>query len=336
MAKERLVIICPGRGSYTRESSGYLNSKKNIADQEISWMNNQREATNLPTLNELDSSTFKSKIHMIGVNASPLIYACSYVDFFSINKNKYEIVAITGNSMGWYTTLALSGVLTFQNAFKLINVMSSLTKDDNGGQIIYPIVNENWQIDESTYSMVLNEIKKVGAYVSINLGGYIVIAGKQDSLNKLLKRLPVNDKYPFQLPYHSAYHSAIMSSVPEKAFDLLPKSLFIRPKIHIIDGTGHIWSPYSTKISELYSYTLNNQVTQIYDFNSAINVAIKEFSPDKLVLLGPGNTLGGPVAQTLIQNRWLEIDSKIAFTKKQNNDPYLISMSIKEQRKIVS
>mgnify|MGYP003304337044 CR=1 FL=1 len=85
MAKERLVIICPGRGSYTRESSGYLNSKKNIADQEISWMNNQREATNLPTLNDLDSSTFKSKIHMIGVNASPLIYACSYVDFFSIN-----------------------------------------------------------------------------------------------------------------------------------------------------------------------------------------------------------------------------------------------------------
>ena len=36
----------------------------------------------------------------------------------------------------------------------------------------------------------------------------------------------------------------------QKAFDLLPKSLFIRPKIHIIDGTGHIWSPYSTKISE--------------------------------------------------------------------------------------
>ena len=97
--------------------------------------------------------------------------------------------------MGWYTTLALSGALSFQNAFKLINVMSSLTKDDNGGQIIYPIVNQNWQIDESTYNMVLSEIEKVGAYVSINLGGYIVIAGKQDSLNKLLKRLPINDKY---------------------------------------------------------------------------------------------------------------------------------------------
>lgn len=336
MPKERLVVICPGRGSYTRESSGYLKSYKNIANEEISWMNNQRKALNLPTLNDLDSNTFKSKTHMIGVNASPLIYACSYVDFLSIDKSKYEIVAIMGNSMGWYTTLGLSGVLTFENAFKLINTMSSLTKDNNGGQIIYPIVNQNWQIDESIYQMIIKEVEDAGAYISIKLGGYIVIAGGQDSLKKLLIKLPINDNYPFQLPYHSAYHSSIMSSVPEKAFDLLPESLFFKPNIHIIDGRGHIWSPYSTNISELYSYTLDNQVTKTYDFNSTINVAIKEFSPDKLILLGPGNTLGGPVAQILIQNSWLKIDSKKAFKNIQKNDPYLISMSINEQRKIVS
>ena len=336
MPKERLVVICPGRGSYTRESSGYLKSYKNIANEEISWMNNQRKALNLLTLNDLDSNTFKSKTHMIGVNASPLIYACSYVDFLSIDKSKYEIVAITGNSMGWYTTLGLSGVLTFENAFKLINTMSSLTKDNNGGQIIYPIVNQNWQIDESIYQMIIKEVEDAGAYISIKLGGYIVIAGGQDSLKKLLIKLPINDNYPFQLPYHSAYHSSIMSSVPEKAFDLLPESLFFKPNIHIIDGRGHIWSPYSTNISELYSYTLDNQVTKTYDFNSTINVAIKEFSPDKLILLGPGNTLGGPVAQILIQNSWLKIDSKKAFKNIQKNDPYLISMSINEQRKIVS
>ena len=336
MPKERLVVICPGRGSYTRESSGYLKSYKNIANEEISWMNNQRKALNLPTLNDLDSNTFKSKTHMIGVNASPLIYACSYVDFLSIDKSKYEIVAIAGNSMGWYTTLGLSGVLTFENAFKLINTMSALTKDNNGGQIIYPIVNQNWQIDESIYQMIIKEVEDAGAYISIKLDGYIVIAGGQDSLKKLLIKLPINDNYPFQLPYHSAYHSSIMSSVPEKAFDLLPESLFFKPNIHIIDGRGHIWSPYSTNISELYSYTLDNQVTKTYDFNSTINVAIKEFSPDKLILLGPGNTLGGPVAQILIQNSWLKIDSKKAFKNIQKNDPYLISMSINEQRKIVS
>jgi [acyl-carrier-protein] S-malonyltransferase len=336
MPKERLVVICPGRGSYTRESSGYLDSFKNIANKEISWMNSQREALKLPILTDLDSNSFKTKTHMIGINASPLIYACSYVDFLSIDRSKYEIVAITGNSMGWYTTLALSGVLSFENAFKLINTMSSLTKDDNGGQIIYPIVNENWQIDESINKMILKEVEEAGAYVSIKLGGYIVIAGKQDALNKLLKKLPISDKYPFQLPFHSAYHTPIMSSVPEQAFRLLPESLFLNPNIHIVDGRGHIWSPYSTKISELYRYTLKYQVTKTYDFNSAINVAIKEFCPDKLILLGPGNTLGGSIAQILIQNSWLDIDSKKSFINKQNKDPYLISMSIKEQRKIVS
>ena len=110
MPKERLVVICPGRGSYTRDSTGYLESNKNIADQEINWMNNQRKVLNLPTLNDLDSNTFKSKTHMIGLNASPLIYACSYVDFLSMNNSKYETSCNTGNSMGWYTTLALSGI----------------------------------------------------------------------------------------------------------------------------------------------------------------------------------------------------------------------------------
>ena len=158
MPKERLVVICPGRGSYTRESSGYLKSYKNIANEEISWMNNQRKALNLPTLNDLDSNTFKSKTHMIGVNASPLIYACSYVDFLSIDKSKYEIVAITGNSMGWYTTLGLSGVLTFENAFKL----AMLTLTNTVTSSLYGLDNLNF--------FVLSNTTKVSLIIFMILG----------------------------------------------------------------------------------------------------------------------------------------------------------------------
>ena len=75
MPKERIVVICPGRGSYTRESTGYLSSNKNIADKEISWMNNERKSLDLPSLTNLDSSAFKANTHMNGVNASPLIKA---------------------------------------------------------------------------------------------------------------------------------------------------------------------------------------------------------------------------------------------------------------------
>ncbi len=64
-------------------------------------------------------------------------------------------------------------------------------------------------------------------------------------------------------------------------------------------------------------------------------VALKEFSPDNVILLGPGNSLGGPVAQVLIDHSWNDLNSKETFIESQNKDPFLISMSMEEQRDMV-
>ena len=62
---------------------------------------------------------------------------------------------------------------------------------------------------------------------------------------------------------------------------------------------------------------------------------MKEYCPDKLVLLGPGNTLGGSIGQIIVQNNWFDVNLKQDFSKLQRNEPYLISMGIKDQRKFV-
>ena len=123
MGKERIVIICPGRGSYTREPSGYLKTYGALAKHRIIFMDEKRNTAGLPTLSELDSQLFKAKIHMKGEHASTLIYACSLADFLSIDKSRFEIVAITGNSMGWYSALALGGALKHENSYTLIDTM---------------------------------------------------------------------------------------------------------------------------------------------------------------------------------------------------------------------
>ena len=335
--KKRIVVICPGRGTYTRETSGYLKSHGGPARVQIDWMDSQRKNAGLPPLSELDSAPFKAKIHMAGEHASPLIYACSLADFLSIDRNKYEIVAITGNSMGWYIALGLGGAMTHENAYHLIHTMGAMMKNGIiGGQIIYPIVDENWQVDEAKKEMVLSDIEKAGAHVSIFLGGYLVIGGKQESLDILLQNLPKEDKYPFQLPFHGAFHTPLLDSLSNQAKGILSESIFQKPSIPLIDGQGKIWSPYSTNISELYNYTLGHQVTKTYDFSTAVKVAMKEYCPDKLVLLGPGNTLGGSIGQIMIQNNWLDINSKSAFSSRQKQNPYLISMGMDDQREIVS
>ena len=336
MTKERIVIICPGRGTYTRDTSGYLATFGTSAKNQIAYMDDQRKLVGNSTLTELDSKPFRAKIHMSGEHASPLIYACSLSDFLSIDQEKYEIVAITGNSMGWYSALALSGALNHENAYSLISTMGSMMKEGTiGGQIIYSVVDENWHVDESEKEEVLTEIKNINAHVSIYLGGYLVIGGEQSALDILLKKLPAKDNYPFQLPFHAAFHTPLLDSISKKAYELLPQSIFQKPSVSLVDGRGHIWSPYSTETVDLYNYTLGHQVTNVYDFFTAITVAIKEFCPDKLVLLGPGNTLGGSIGQIMIENNWLDMDSKSAFSSLQKENPYLISMGMEEQRKLV-
>tara|TARA_B000000557_G_scaffold59022_1_gene45855 strand:- start:1019 stop:2032 length:1014 start_codon:yes stop_codon:yes gene_type:complete len=334
--RKRLVIICPGRGSYTRETSGYLAVSSKLAKDHISWIDDQRKSVKMSTLTDLDTQPFKAKIHMIGENASPLIYACSLSDFLSINNEKYEIVAITGNSMGWYIALALGQALNKENAYHLIQTMGSLSSRNlHGGQIIYPIIDDNWQVDKEKEKMVLDKVKKRNAFISIYLGGYLIIGGEQNTLDELLKELPTIDKYPLQLPFHSAFHTPIMENISRLSFSKIPFSFFQKPNIPLIDGRGNIWSPYSTDIKELYNYTLGYQVKKTYNFTSSINVAIKEFCPDKIVLLGPGNTLGGSIGQIIIQSKWLDVTSKTDFIDLQKTDPFLISMDIKKQRNLV-
>ena len=62
---------------------------------------------------------------------------------------------------------------------------------------------------------------------------------------------------------------------------------------------------------------------------------MKEFCTDKLVLLGPGNSLGCALGQIMIENNWQGVSSKKDFLTLQNEFPFLISMVIPDKRKLV-
>lgn len=332
--KERVVVICPGRGTYTKETLGYLRKFKPQLSSFINSLDEKRIGLNAPSLSALDDEpVFKPQLHTKGENASALIYACSYADYLSLDFNQYEVVAVTGNSMGWYIALAVAGALNVDSAFTLVNTMGSMMKNQLiGGQLIYPLCDENWHLLPARKALIDTAIKAVNqlpdceAHVSINLGGYIVIGANQNALNYLLKSLPKIENYPFQLINHAAFHTPLLQGISAKAFQELSLELFQRPSLPLVDGRGHIWQNYATDLLELYNYTLGHQVIEPYDFTKAITVSLKEFCPDRLILLGPGNSLGGAIGQILIENKWLDICSKSEFTERQKLDPFLLSV----------
>ena len=342
--KKTAVVICPGRGTYNKEELGYLQRLHADKPELIKVIDDYRMLQGQDSIGELDAlPKYSMRKHTAGENASALIYACAMADYQSINQDEYDIVAVTGNSMGWYIALAVAGALKPKAAIELINTMGSMMTDGIiGGQLIYPIMDDDWRQNSAAVKQINSWLDEVNqepgndVFISIELGGYVVFGGNKLGLAALEAKLPVlQDKYPMHLFNHAAFHTPLLKDTAHKAKSMLAKGLFSTPVIPLIDGLGQIWQPYSTDIAKLYGYTLDTQVVTPYNFSKAIEVAVKEFAPDKLIILGPGSTLGGAVAQSLIKQQWLELTCKSDFINLQKSEPFILAMGLADQRKQV-
>jgi acyl transferase domain-containing protein len=341
---ETAVVICPGRGSYGKEELGYLKRATPEARAPIDRIDDERRRLGRPTVTELDGAEkYSPRIHTAGENASALIYACSRADFLAIDRERFEIVAVTGNSMGWYAALAVAGALDDDSGFKLVETMGAMMAGGViGGQIIYPVVDGEWRPSEENEERLRAAMEAVvrrgegELHLSIDFGGYRVIGGDERGLRALAEALPrVEDRYPMRLVNHAAFHTPMMREVSERAFAAMPEELFGPPRIPLIDGCGAIRQPYSTDPAALRDYTLGRQVVAPYSFSTAVEVALREFAPSRLILLGPGAASGGAIGQILVKHRWMGIDSKSAFVERQREDPYLLEMGREAQRSAV-
>lgn len=335
---KRAVIVCPGRGTYNKPELGSLARLHPDKTALFAAFDKARLAAGQETLADLDGAArYSIAKHTRGDNASALIYAASYADYLSLAG--VEVVAVTGNSMGWYSTLACAGALDADQGFTLVNTMGQLMQDSLiGGQLVYPITGDDWRPDPTRRATVMNLINQIDALsdhelaLSIDLGGMLVLAGNDVGLDSFAAKVEPQDRFPMRLANHAAFHTALQEPVSEVAQSRFDASMFAQPSVPMIDGRGAIWWPHATDTGALYDYTLGHQVVETYDFRHAIGIAAREFAPDMFVVLGPGTTLGGAVAQSLISCNWHGMQSKEDFQSLQAKAPFLISMGREDQR----
>jgi len=341
--KQTALVVCPGRGTYNASELGYL--KTHHADRRdlIAKLDALRISQGQIPISELDSADkYAPSVHMTGDNASLLIYGCALADFAAIDRDTYDIVAVTGNSMGWYLALACAGILDFESGARLVNNMGSLMHSHGtGGQIVWPIVDSDWRIDQQKMNLMsallaeAKELPDVAVYASIMLGGMAVFAADEAGLKWLSERLPKDDRFPMRLMHHAGFHSPLLDHILPMAREANPAGDFASGGIAAIDGQGKIWSPKAFDPASIYDYTLGAQLNDTYDFTIAVQVAAAEFAPDKIIVLGPGTTLGAPTAQSLIASGWRGLSGKADFQARQAETPVILSMGIAEQRALV-
>ena len=338
------VVICPGRGTYNKPELGYLHRHHSDRMNMFAAFDAIRAEAGQEGVTALDGAQrYTVGKYSRGDVASPLIYAASLADAQSLSDD-IEIVAVTGNSMGWYIALAAARALSTRDGFRVVNTMGTLMQEQLiGGQLVYPFVGDDWVNDPARKAELLADVARIDALnghalaLSIDLGGMLVLAGNENGLKAFEQSQPVvQERFPMRLANHAAFHTGLQAPVAARGRALLGQELFAQPDLPLIDGRGKIWWPGATDTEALWDYTLGHQVTETYDFSRAVQTAAREFAPDLFIVTGPGATLGGAVAQSLVLANWQRMVDKAAFQARQEAEPLLIAMGRDDQRMLVT
>ncbi|WP_170337439.1 ACP S-malonyltransferase [Ruegeria arenilitoris] len=334
------VVICPGRGTYNKPELGYLHRHHAGRMELFREFDAIRAETGQEAVTALDgASRFSVSKYSRGDVASPLIYAAALADAQALAED-IEVVAVTGNSMGWYIALAAAGALSPENGFRVVNIMGTLMQTHLiGGQLVYPFTGDDWRDDPTRKAELLAEVARINALpehdlaLSIDLGGMLVLAGNEAGLKAFEAAQPVvPERFPMRLANHAAFHTSLQAPVAQESRRQLPATLFTQPDLPMIDGRGKIRWPGATDTGALWDYTLGHQVTEPYDFTRAVQTAAREFAPDLFIVTGPGATLGGAVAQSLVLANWRGMSDKESFQALQAQNPFLIALGREDQR----
>ncbi|MGH2428138.1 MAG: ACP S-malonyltransferase [Candidatus Limnocylindria bacterium] len=330
----RALVAFPGRGAYGASSLGLLR----IDHPWVRRAEELRGGYELPSLAELDAADrFDPRLHLRPANASALTFLLGLLDAERIAAD-HEVVAVVGNSMGWYTALAASGALAFDDAFRLVQDMAllqeqPLPEDGPGGQVIYPLTDADWRPSPGLAAAVDHALAagNGSAHRSVDLGGFTVLAGTESGVDRLLAALPqvrVGERaFPVRLALHGPHHTPLVEHVAAAARRLLGDLDWREPNVTLVDGRGVRWTPWSTDPTELASYTLDEQLVTPFRFAASLRVALREHAPDVVVLPGPGNSLGGICAQLVVAEGYHGIRSRVAFEKAQAGAaPILLAM----------
>ena len=342
--KQAALVICPGRGTYGKAELGYLKRRHSDKGELIESFDRVRSRRGQPTISELDGADrFSVATHTRGDIASPLIFAAAYADFLSIDRSRFDVAAVTGNSMGWYISLACAGAVSARHGFEIVDAMGENSQaGEPGGQVLFTLVDEAWHEAPGLRAALIGLAEAIDSredtalYLSIDLGGMLVFAGNEAGLEALLAQAPpAPGREPMRLVNHGPFHTPLMRESSDRALRL-PAEWIEGPAIPMIDGRGHIWRPHASNPRALRHYTFATQTLETYNFTRAVQVSVHEYAPDRIILLGPGDTLGGAIAQALIAIQWRGLRSKQDFQKMQASEPVLLAMGREDQRGLVT
>ena len=233
----------------------------------------------------------------------PAIFIHSYIIANTFIKKYGPIIhACAGHSLGEITALAISEVITFKDALKIIKVraneMSKVGKTQQGGMAA---------IMNATKKQIDQICNQDGIVVPANLNtpDQIVISGDQDSINKAIKTAKTLGLHRiFPLKVSGAFHSPLMNPVKNKLAEILEKIQFSKSKFAIIQNVN---AKVETEPEKIKKNLLNQLISPVNWYDTIFKM--EQSGIKKFIECGPKKVLSSLNRRILKDSINLNIES---------------------------
>ena len=200
----KIALVFPGQGS---QYLGMFNDIDTIEDKRLldifniasNVFNQDFLQISLNATNEKLSSTYI---------AQPIIFLHSILIDSILKLNNLNVYAAAGHSLGEYTALVSSGVISFEDCLRILKVrcteMEKVNKKYQGSMLA--ILNDDIHLIESICKNLKDTV-----IANINSQNQIIISGPVDQIDKSVELLKQNNiKKIVKLNVSGAFHSPLM------------------------------------------------------------------------------------------------------------------------------
>ena len=221
-------------------------------------------------------------------NTQPAIFLISYSIFNVIKKehgiNLNKAAYFAGHSLGEYSALAASNVLTFSDGLKILNIrgkaMQSAVPKGEGGMlaVLGTDIEKIEQIVNNFNCEIAND----------NSNGQIVVSGKINELDSLIFELKNKGIKNIKLPVSAPFHSKYMKKATDVMKNEIEKLNFKGSSNELISNVTAKEVSQPNEIKKLLIQQIESRVRWRESVNYMISKGIKEF-----IEIGPGKVLSG-------------------------------------------
>lgn len=221
------------------------------------------------------------------INTQPAILTTSIAALESLKQElKIEPAFVAGHSLGEYGALYEAGVLSFENALKLISKRAELMNKSKGGSMAAVLGCEIEKIQQC-----LAEAASVG-YVSVanyNSPDQVVITGEDEAVKKASELISAaGAKRVIPLAVSGAFHSEKMKGASEEFVKYLEGFALNEAKIPVITNVD---AEITTSADE-FKLKMPKQIYSSVYWTQTIQKMLAE-GVDTFIEIGPGKVLAG-------------------------------------------